>query len=244
PNSVKSDNNNFGPVVGFAYTPNARSGVFGWMFGEDRSVIRAGYQVSYDTFFNNLLSNIAADSPNTLSATTTGSAGRGTANFFPGAIPATAPAVTPLLSQTSVFNPNIRNPYTQRWSLGLQRELPMKLIMDVSYVGSAGRKLFVSEDLNPINPATGLRLFPALGVRRWRSSGANSNYHSAQFRLDKRMSSGLQFSASYTWSKLMDQISEVFATDQTLSSLASVPVFQGGLKLDYAPSDYHRKHRF
>ncbi|MGH9906434.1 MAG: hypothetical protein ACRD8U_12735, partial [Pyrinomonadaceae bacterium] len=161
--------------------------------------------------------------------------------------PSTAPAITPLLSQTAVFNPNIRNPYTQRWSLGIQRELPMGLIVDASYVGSGGRKLFVSEDLNPVvNPSTTpvTRLFTNLGVRRWRSSGANSNYHSGQLRVDKRLSKGFQFGASYTWSKLTDQISEVFATDQTASSLASVPVPLGGLKLDYAPSDYHRKHRF
>src|SRR5439155_8467331 len=87
PNKVKPDNNNFGPLVGFAYAPTGRTGPFGWLFGERRSVIRGGYQVSYDTFFNNLLSNIAADAPNTFAATTTGGSGRGTASFFPGAIP-------------------------------------------------------------------------------------------------------------------------------------------------------------
>jgi hypothetical protein len=246
PNHVNPDNNNFGPIVGFAYSPHVKSGAFGSLFGDGKSVIRGGYQVSYDTFFNNLLSNIAADAPNNFAATTTApSSGRGLANFFPGALPTTAPTLTTANStQTSVFNKDIRNPYTQRWSLGVQRELPWDLIMEASYVGSAGRKLFVSEDLNPVaNPATGARLFPNFGPRRWRSSGANSNYHSAQLRVDKRLSRGFQINTSYTWSKLMDQISEVFATDQTNSSLASVPAFLGGLKLDYGPSDYHRKHR-
>jgi hypothetical protein len=245
PNRADRDNNNFGPIVGFAYTPTAKKGPFGWLFGDNKSVIRAGYQVSYDTFFNNLLSNIAADSPNNTSTTTTApTSGRGSANFFPNALPSTARAPSPLDSQTSVFNQHIRNPYTQRWSFGMQRELPMRLFMDASYVGSAGRKLFVTEDLNPINPATGLRRFPALGIRRYRSSGANSDYHSAQLRVDERLSRGLTLTASYTWSKLTDQISEVFATDQTNSSLASVPVFLGGLQLDHALSDYDRRHRF
>lgn len=246
PNQVKADKNNFGPIIGFSYSPQFESGPVAWLFPKDRSVIRGGYQVSYDTFFNNLLSNIAADSPNNTSTTTNASStGRGNANFFPGAIPSTprAPSVTD--SQTSVFNPNIRNPYTQRWSLGVQRELPFNLIMDASYVGSAGRKLFVSEDLNPIvtpgPPA--VRRFPALGPRRYRSSGANSDYHSAQFRLDRRFANGFQVNTSYTWSKLIDQISEVFATDSTGTSLASIPAYQGGLKLDRAVSDYHRGHR-
>ena len=245
PNEVKRDNNNFGPIVGFAYTPTFESGPFGWLLGNNKSVIRGGYQVSYDTFFNNMLSNIAADSPNNTSTTTTApSSGRGSANFFPNAIPSTPRAPSALDSQTSVFNPNIRNPYTQRWSLGVQRELPATLFLDVSYVGSAGRKLFVTEDLNPINPATGVRFFPALGIRRYRTSGANSDYHSLQLRVDKRLSRGMQVTASYTWSKLIDQISEIFATDSSNSSLASVPAFQGGLKLDRAVSDYHRQNRF
>jgi outer membrane receptor protein involved in Fe transport len=246
PNQVNPDKNNFGPIVGFAYSPNVSGGLFGWAFGERKSVIRGGYQVSYDTWFNNLLSNIAADSPNNTATTTVGAAaGRGTATFFPGAIPSTPRAPTALDSQTSVFNPNIRNPYTQRWSLGFQRELPYNLIMDMSYVGSAGRKLFVTEDLNPIvNPSTGVRRFPALGIRRYRTSGSNSDYHSAQFRVDKRFSHGMQIGTSYTWAKNIDQISEVFATGQTGSSLASVPAFLGGLQLDRAVSDYHRKHRF
>jgi hypothetical protein len=117
--------------------------------------------------------------------------------------------------------------------------------MEASYVGSVGRKLFVTEDLNPIvNPATGARRFSNLGIRRYRTSGANADYHSAQFRLDKRLSRGLQFGTSYTWSKNIDQISEVFATGQTASSLASIPAFLGGLRLDRAVSDYHRSHRF
>jgi hypothetical protein len=117
--------------------------------------------------------------------------------------------------------------------------------MDASYVGSIGRKLFVTEDLNPIvNPSTGARRFPALGIRRYRTSGANSDYHSAQLRVDKRLSRGLQVGTSYTWAKNTDQISEVFATGQTNSSLASIPAFLGGLLVDHAVSDYHRKHRF
>ena len=244
PNKVERDNNNFGPIVGIAYTPTFGSGPFGMLFGNNKSVIRAGFQVSYDTFFNNLLSNIAADSPNnTATSTVAPTSGRGSANFFPNALPSTPRAPTPLDSQTSVFNPHIRNPYTQRWSLGIQRELPYRLFVDASYVGSAGRKLFVTEDLNPINIATGARFFPALGIRRYRTSGANSDYHSAQLRVDERFAHGLLLTASYTWSKLTDQISEVFATDQTNSSLASVPAFLGGLRLDHALSDYDRRHR-
>lgn len=248
PNKVNRDNNNFGPAFGFAWSPRYKSGVLNKLFGEDKSVWRGGYQVSYDTFFNNLLSNIAADSPNALSATTVGASGRGTANFFPTAIPSVARVPTPLDTQNSVFSPDLRNPYTQRFSLELQRQLPGKFILDTSYVGSLGRKLFVTEDINPIVvPATSttpaVRRFPLLGIRRYRTNGANSSYNSLQFRVDKGFSHGLTFTTSYTWSKLLDNISEVFGTTNSNASTASVPAFQGGLRLDKGPSDYDRTHR-
>ncbi len=248
PNKVDSDNNNFGPVLGFAWTPVSKSGLLGRMFGAGKTVWRGGYQISYDTFFNNLLSNIAADAPNTISTSNTdtlaGSAttSRGTVNWYPNAIPRTAQPLTALTAtQTSVFNKNVRNPYTQRFSFGFQRQLPASMVMDLSYVGSSGRKLFISEDLNPIVGTA--RLYPALGIRRWRSSGANSSYNSLQFRLDRRFSRGLQVNTSYTYSKFLDVTSEVFGTDSSNSPLSSVPVYQGGLRLDRAVSDWDRTHR-
>src|SRR5581483_7335456 len=212
-------------------------GPVGLLFGVDKTVIRGGYQVSYDTFFNNLLSNIAADSPNSLSTTTTGTSGRGTTNFFPGAIPSTPRTPVPTDSQTSLFNPHIRNPYTQRYSFGIQRQLGWKVLLDTSYVGSLGRKLFVTEDLNPLI-APGVRRFSKLGIRRMRTNGGNSAYNSLQVRIDKGFSHGFMVNTSYTWSKLIDNTSEVFATTNSGSSLASVPVFQGGLRIDRGPSDY------
>jgi hypothetical protein len=248
PNKVARDNNNFGPVVGFAWSPRFKSGMLGRLFGEDKTVLRGGYQISYDTYFNNLLSNIAADSPNSLSTTFTdtssGSAAtsRGTANFFPGTLPTVARTPVPTDSQTSLFNPDLRNPYTQRFSLEIQRQLPWKLVMDVAYVGSLGRKLFVTEDVNPL--IGGVRRFPLLGIRRMRTNGVNSEYNSLQVRVDKAFSHGFQFISSYTYSKNIDNNSEVFATSNSGSALASVPVFQGGLRLDRAVSDFDRPHVF
>jgi hypothetical protein len=249
PNKVDKDNNNFGPVFGFAWTPGYEKGLGGFLFGLEKTVIRGGYQVSYDTFFNNLLSNIAADSPNSLSTTitdaSTGSAAtsRGTLGFFPGSLPTTprTPVVTD--SQASLFNPHIRNPYVQRFSLGIQRQLPWRMMIDTSYVGSLGRKLFVTEDVNPL-VAPGLRRFPELGIRRMRTNGVNSSYNSFQLRVDKGFSHGFQIQTGYTWSRNIDNNSEVFATTNGGSSLASVPAFLGGLDLDRALSDFHRAHVF
>jgi hypothetical protein len=243
PNKVKSDNNNFGPTIGFAWSPTFSGGLGKKLFGADKTVWRGGYQISYDTFFNNLLSNMAADTPNTINTIINGvSTGRGTANFL-AQLPTTARTPDPLRdSQTSVFDPNIRSPYTQRWSLGVQRELPWQLKLDVSYVGTGSHKLYTNEDIN-YRKQDGTRIFPNIGVRRMRSSQGNANYHALQTQLQKRFAKGFDFNIAYGFSRTIDSTSEVFNTTAS-TALTSVPIALGGLRLDRGLSDYHRKHRF
>ena len=152
PNKVAKDTNNFAPSVGFAYSPSFTDGIRGFVFGERKTVIRAGYNIGYDSFFNNIASNAVASSPNTIvtnnTSTLTAANPRGLSNFS-SQFPTTAAAVTPLSAQTLIVQ-NLRNPYYQRYSLGMQRELPFKIVMDISYVGSKGTNLFINEDSNPL----------------------------------------------------------------------------------------------
>jgi outer membrane receptor protein involved in Fe transport len=153
PNQVGKDTNNFAPTIGIAYAPTGWRGFLGSLVGERKTVIRAGYQIGYDSFFNNIASNAVASSPNTIVTTnsSTASAGvRGLANFS-SQFPTTAAAVLPTSAQT-LIDPNLVNPYYQRWSLGMQRELPFRTVIDVSYVGSKGTKLYINEDVNPLVP--------------------------------------------------------------------------------------------
>lgn len=154
PNKVKADYDNFSPSVGFAWSPSFEDGVLGFVFGNKRSVIRGGYSIGYDSFFNNIASNAAASSPNQIVTTIGGTASvtpstpRGLPNFS-SQFPAAARPLSPLDAQTLV-DPNLENPYYQRWSLGMQRELPLKLVLDASYVGSKGTHLYINEDSNPL----------------------------------------------------------------------------------------------
>lgn len=142
PNQVQKDKNNFAPSVGFAYSPSFDSGILGFMFGEKKSVIRGGYNLGYDSFFNNIASNAATSSPNQvaflINSTATTPLPRGLANFST-LFPTTSPGLSALSAQT-LISPDLVNPYYQRWSLGFQRELPFQVVMDVSYVGSKGTK--------------------------------------------------------------------------------------------------------
>lgn len=252
PHKVQGDNNNFAPTVGFAWNPKG-SRLLDRMMGGSKMVWRGGFQVSYDTWFNNLLSNIAGSSPNTLGGTIQStvppaSTSRGTASFstqFAGIQP-TSP--TAFSTQSNLFLQPFRNPYTDRWSLGFERELPYGMIWDTSYVGSVSHKLFRSIDMNPIvDPATGTRFQPQVGIRTVRATSANSNYESLQVALKRRFSSTplgqVQFEGSYTYSHFLDDVSDVFGFDSTPSPLQSVSQVLGGSRhLDYGNSDFDRRN--
>ncbi|HEY9282561.1 MAG TPA: carboxypeptidase regulatory-like domain-containing protein [Pyrinomonadaceae bacterium] len=179
PNQVRPDRNNFAPTLGVAYSPSHTDGLLGAFFGDRKSVIRAGYQIGYDSFFNNIASNAATSSPNLIStlltSTPTTATPRGFANFS--AQGPTTPNLNPRSAQT-LLAPDLVNPYYQRWSIGMQRELPYNLVMDISYVGSKGTKLYINEDANPlVRPE--LRILPA-GYTGPTNCTPNTNITAAQ----------------------------------------------------------------
>ncbi len=53
PNQIPADHNNFAPAIGLAWSPSVREGWFKRLLGERKTVVRAGYQIGDDSFFNN-----------------------------------------------------------------------------------------------------------------------------------------------------------------------------------------------
>jgi hypothetical protein len=265
---VNNDNNNFGPSIGFAWNPRGGDGLIGKLLGDGKTVIRGGYQTSYDAWFNNLFSNMAGGVPNLVGAVAPAPAAnnttpRGIANWS-GAFAALTPAaLNPLTDTGSQFMKNMPSPYTMRFSFGVQRELPWKLVADVSYVGSQSRKQLINVQLNPrqpnatftavqpINNAGGNtgRLNPAIGGRTPRMAAGNANYNSLQIDVRRGFSEtvigGLQFASAYTWSKNMDNVASAeFTTNQAVTSFSQYQnVFlSGNRNIDYGRSDNDRTH--
>lgn len=250
PHKVDGYKNNWGPSVGFAWNPKGDDW-FHRMAGGEKMVWRGGFQISYDSAFNNLLSNIAGSSPNTLggNVTSVSSAGtpRGSANFSTLFAGITATPPTAQSAQSNLFLTPFPNPQTDRWSLGFERELPYAMVMDTAYVGSVSHHLYRSIDMNPINPVTGLRIQPQVGIRTVRAASANSNYESLQFELKRRFRptplGSMLLLGSYTWSHSLDDISDVFAFDSTPTSFESVSQVMGASPhIDYGNSDFDRRH--
>jgi hypothetical protein len=66
---------------------------------------------------------------------------------------------TSLGQSLSFFNPNQKPPYSQRWSLGVQRTLPEQFLLDVSYIANRVTHLAVSQSINN-TPASYLSTSP------------------------------------------------------------------------------------
>jgi hypothetical protein len=256
PNEIPKDLNNWAPTIGVSYSPKFTDGWLGRLVGENKTVVRAGYQMGYDSFFNNIASNAAVSSPNIISTTTTSTAtgaSRGFANFST-LIPTTAAALNPISGQT-LISPNLVNPYFQRWSLGVQRELPGNLMLDISYVGSKGTKLYINEDANPLVPAS-MRITPAgytgptsgrfdnlQGPRTVRTNSGSSSYNAGQLSVNRRFSKGLVLSGNYTYAKLLDNASEVFTQGGVTGvNVFAIPLIFGGGRLERGPSLFDRTH--
>ncbi len=210
---VKEDGNNFAPRIGISYTPKFWRG----LLGEDKTVIRAGYGIFYDSFFTNILDNTAASSPNAVAGTLTpaNATDRGIGNAL-GAI-STIPSVLSPLSTVTTVDSKLRNPLTHQWNINIERELPAKVLMTIAYTGSRGERLFANDQINPFGgymDATTLqynsRLNAARGSSIIRDNKGDSIYHGASIKVERKYSHGLLLRGSYTWAHAIDNTSEVY----------------------------------
>jgi hypothetical protein len=245
---VDQDNKDFGPAFGLAWSPSTRSGPLGKLFGDGKTVWRGGYQISYDAPFTQLIFlGPATTIPNAIatSGPNVPNTGRGLADWFE-QLPTVAQAPRTADNRIGI-DPTFRNPYTERWSFGFQRELPQSTVLDLSYIGSESHRLTTKAEWNPRLPTGVLRLYPAFGSADIRTSEGNSSYHALQAHLDRRFVHGLQLATSYTWSKFIDSTSDGVGSmglqQPDKANRTSVPVMQGGLKLDRGLSDFDRPQR-
>ncbi|MCI0402835.1 MAG: TonB-dependent receptor, partial [Acidobacteria bacterium] len=148
-----NDTTNFEPRIGFSWDP----------FKDGKTAIRGGYGIFHDRIFGNLFGNSRGAPPFQ----------RDVQNFPGDVIENLAPAATQVASfvvedcifdfftfacanqgliAPSLVDPNLKIPYSQNWNLGVQRELPGNVLLDVNYVGSKGTRLFRVVDGNPPQP--------------------------------------------------------------------------------------------
>ena len=100
---------------------------------------------------------------------------------------------------------NTKTPYYLEWNVAVQRVLPGHLSLEVAYAGTKGVHLQGLTDQNQdLLPGPGdvqaRRPYPAFGPFASIQMRGNSNYHSLQVKLQKRLSHGLYFLSAFTYS--------------------------------------------
>ena len=143
-----NDWNNFAPVVGLSWAIP--------YFGQNKTVLRAGYSVSYAREALSLADIVAGNQPGL--RTDGFDISDSYLNLTNMQLPLTPFGrpleVVPLTDRSQVvwaFDNNLRTPYVQNWNLSVQRELPGAFTLDVRYVGTKGTKLVRSVNVNEVN---------------------------------------------------------------------------------------------
>ncbi|HXF43351.1 MAG TPA: carboxypeptidase-like regulatory domain-containing protein [Pyrinomonadaceae bacterium] len=156
----KPDRNNIGPNVSVAWSPDF-GGFLGKLFpGEGKTVIRGGFSINYvnDEFVR------AAD--NALSGNQGLTSGvsqinlNGRLSTFTAGLPAPTFQVPRTYAQNNALasnfgtvfaiDPDLEIPGLYQWNIGVQRELPWKLALEVRYVGNKSNNLVRGIDLNQV----------------------------------------------------------------------------------------------
>jgi Carboxypeptidase regulatory-like domain len=220
----KGDKEDFGPRFSFAYTPNF------WKksLGDGKTVVRGGFGVFYDGLFTDILDGTQAASPNSVaSAVSVAGNGRGKANWstYFSQLPTSPNAKATENSQVA----HLLSPEILQWNFNIQRELPGMFTMEIGYVGTRGEHLFANTSANSFLP-NGKRLNPARGSITVRDNSGDSIYHGLQVQVARKFSRGFLFRSSYTFSKMIDDSSEIFtpglSQNDVRSTWSSVPAVQ------------------
>jgi Carboxypeptidase regulatory-like domain/TonB-dependent Receptor Plug Domain len=246
---------NFGPRVGFAWSLNPRT------------VVRSAFGVFYAQTFR-LLDN-TLQFPGFFSVATFAGRGVGLAQEFPlsqgmplnivrnledpFAVERAATTANPLSfnEQYSELTPLAK---TLQWNFGIQRELPKKVFLDVSYVASRGIHLPLrlpfndvpferADELARINQGAATqaaRPFPTVSRFLAVAFAGTSSYHSLQVRARRQVKDFSIFSA-YTWSKAIDDGSGALDFGQPHGADRG-QYLQLTRYLDRAVSNFDRRH--
>jgi hypothetical protein len=138
------------------------------------------------------------------------------------------------------------NAYVQSWNLNVQREVAHNLGVTIGYFGSKGTHLRLTRNINQL--VNGVRPFASLAHSSpispdkpltnitEREGTGNSSYNALWVTANKRLSRGLQFNASYTFSKSIDYNSQ--------SSQGVTVQDSYNLRGDRGLSDFDARHRF
>ncbi len=231
---IDGDRKNFAPRVSF-----------NWGATKDaKTVVRGAFGTFYDVPALSIFYNAAqVNGHRFLSYSVAGADPK--APVFP-TVPTLSDTALVVKPNITAFAPGYKNTYQIQGNLQVQRELPLHLVLTLGYNYAAQRHGLYSQNINlgapvglladgrPVFGGATLRPNQAFNQINLIQSGANTNYNGMFIHLQKRLSSGLLFQGSYTWSHAMaNNLGEGGSiTDPT------------NLRRDYGNADNDLRHYF
>ena len=145
---------NFGPRVGFAYSPNFNEGLMGRVFGRDgKSSIRAGFSMAFDYIFDNLyILSLPPQAQQTIDQTGPPYAPNYLANgAIRNVLVPTGSDAAAARAATSAFIDDQEVPYSLTWTGSFQRQFLRDYSVEVRYLGTRGIHLLTQNRINRQN---------------------------------------------------------------------------------------------
>jgi hypothetical protein len=249
-----TDRNNFAPRVGLAY------------LADEKTVVRSGFGVFYAGNDLNPLFRLAAGLPGNIAQTLNSD------NFIPRFTNFDvfgAPVVGTAQIQAAGIDKNQRTSYAMQWNFSVQREVAKDIVVEGGYLANLGLKLEQNVQPNNALPGTGAvdprrpyagleyaagTVFPSylsvsgnsvpVGFINYLPHSAQSNYHAALLRLEKRFNGSLSVLSSYTFSKAITNAPQFRNAGGADGSENSPAQDAYNLQAERGLASFHLKHRW
>lgn len=252
-----TDYGDVSPRFGFAYRLSHRPEV----------VVRGGYGIYFDRLSGGLAENLVGQAPFSTSQFFSGSQNGGASlqEPFNPLLPAASsyPIFLPRIpggGPTVVgLSTHMTDPYTEEYNLNAQIGLGWNALAEIGYVGTRSVHVAGCSEFNqsllasPGDPVYGetansvgnvVQRAPYQGIAPGSlecRSAYDANYNSLQASVTRRMSHGLQFLGSYTWSRSLDETSG--SSGSQVFELWLLTNNQSNPRQSYGPTDFDRTHR-